>query len=268
MTRRTKGALLAAACAGGGAAIWTLAFHFGHAARFDGRLLDAFRERGLLELGPISTARIQAIVDPKPFLLASELLIAVALVRRRPAMAAAVAGILGCANITSQVLKPLLAEPRGWSVDPSAWPSGHATAAMTLALCAVLLAPRRWRPVAAAGSAVFALGVGGSLLVEGVHFPSDVIGGYLIAGAWTGLAVVALDRTRARGAVVEWSLVASRAAAVAATGLAASLAIWQADQLSRFAVDNTKFVVVAAAIAASTAALLVFSRLPRGRPIA
>jgi len=273
VTARHRGALLAGACLGGAVTVWAVVFHVGGVARFDGRLLDAFRGLGQPGLGPIDTARVQALVDPKPFLLASELLVAAALVRRRPTVALAVAAMLLCANLTSQVLKPLLAAPRGWGVDPSSWPSGHATAAMTLALCGLLIAPRNWRPVVCAAGAVFALAVGGSILVEGGHFPSDVLGGYLVAGVWAGLAVVALDLIEVRRPALarlaptprRWQV---RAAAGVATGVAVGVAMWQTGDVPQFVTDNTKFVVVAAAIALGSAALVAGTRSSRRRPVA
>ena len=54
---------------------------------------------------------------------------------------------------------------------------------MALALCAVLAVPARWRPAAATAGGLFALGVAYAILALGWHFPSDVIGGYLVAGA-------------------------------------------------------------------------------------
>ena len=57
--------------------------------------------------------------------------------------------MLGGAALTSQLLKPLLAAPRPWETSAASeiasgsWPSGHATAAVALALCAVLIVPRR-----------------------------------------------------------------------------------------------------------------------------
>ena len=268
MDRRKTGALLAATSVGGAVAVWALAFRHGETALLDGRLLDGFRHRAVPGIGALDTERIVWLVDPKPFVLASELLIAAALVRRRLAVAAAIAGILGCANLTSQILKPLLADPRGWSVGAEAWPSGHATAAMTLGLCAVLAVPRRWRPVAAAGGAAFAVGVGGSILLEGVHFPSDVLAGYLVAGAWTGVAVVALEATRRRGLRLARPRLAAGATVASAVAAGATVAVWQRDALARFAVENTKFVVVAGAIALGTTAVIAAMQLPRRRLLA
>ena len=105
--------------------------------------------------------------------------------------------------MTTQLLKPLLAEPRSVlpgdiAVGAISWPSGHATAAMSLALCSVLAAPARLRPAVAALGAVFAVAVSYSFLTLGWHYPSDVFGGYLVATAWTLLGIAALLAVRGR----------------------------------------------------------------------
>ena len=63
---------------------------------------------------------------------------------------------------------------------------------MMLALCAVLVSPRRLRPLVALLGTALAVGVSYSILVLGWHFPSDVLGGFLVAGGWTSLTLAGL----------------------------------------------------------------------------
>ena len=139
--------------------------------------------------------------DTLPYACAGLLCIAVALARRRGWRALAVACLLAVTGATTQVLKHALAQPRieHWlpeQVATNSWPSGHSTAAMTLALCAVLVAPPALRGVAAMLGGAFAVGVAYAVLVLGWHYPSDVLGGFLVAGLWTSLAVAVLHRRR------------------------------------------------------------------------
>jgi hypothetical protein len=100
------------------------------------------------------------------------------------------------------LLKPLLAGPRdpvqGVVLGTASWPSGHATAAMSLALCSVIAAPPRRRPAVAAAMAAFAVAVSYSFLELAWHYPSDVLGGFLVAGTWTLLGIAGLSIVQAR----------------------------------------------------------------------
>ena len=76
------------------------------------------------------------------------------------------------------------------------FPSGHAMGSMTLAATALFLAwNTRWRwPVAVAGL-VFVPCVGLSRVHLGVHYPSDILGGWCAALAWvTGVHVLLFHR--------------------------------------------------------------------------
>lgn len=122
----------------------------------------------------------------------------VALWRRRRDLAAVAITTLAGANLTTFVLKPLLAhaDPLGGEAQrklDASFPSGHATAAMSMALVAVIVAPRRWRPWVALFAALYAATVGVALVLRFDHYPSDVVGGYLVATAWAAaMAAIAL----------------------------------------------------------------------------
>jgi undecaprenyl-diphosphatase len=79
--------------------------------------------------------------------------------------------------------------PSLWiSSAPERWfgfPSGHALAATALATALTVLAwPTRLRWWVAAGSACFVLLVSAARLYLGVHYPSDVLAGWLASLAW------------------------------------------------------------------------------------
>jgi len=148
---------------------------------------------------PLVEAPANAMLDllyPPFFAAWGILLVAVALRRRLPWVALAVAILLPLAPFSAELLKPLLAHPHDQLgptyITNASWPSGHATAASALAWCAVLVAPPARRMVVAVLGAVFALAIGVSLLVLAWHMPSDVLGGYLLATFWASLAFAAL----------------------------------------------------------------------------
>jgi membrane-associated phospholipid phosphatase len=178
-------------------ATWYAAFHIWVVEQADRSLYRGFGELGTRP--PISSLAnsIAELCDPKPYVFLGAVAVLVAVARRRPLLAVAIGLILLGANETTQLLKPLLVHPRAASLfgDPgpaSSWPSGHATAAMSLALCGVLATPSRVRPFVSAAGAAFAVAVAYSVIALGSHYPSDVIGGFLVAGIWTLLAAAAV----------------------------------------------------------------------------
>jgi membrane-associated phospholipid phosphatase len=189
--------IAAAGFAAGAALVWAVAFETARGVRLDARALGDFMDAGQSRVHTL--AEIAAhLADPLPFAVLSAGVLAVAYTRGGVPLAGMVGVVLVGAGITAQLLKQLTADPRGIdlvplaNVAPAAWPSGHATAAASLACCLVAVAPARWRPLAIAAGGAFVLAVGCSVLVLGWHFPSDVVGGACVAAAWTlcGLAAV------------------------------------------------------------------------------
>ena len=206
------------------------------------------------------------LADPVPYLLVGVALILVAIARGLAWRAAAVAVLLVATGASTQAVKHLLAQQRfeAWlgvhQVGAAAWPSGHSTAAMTLALCAVLVAPAALRPLVAVCGGAFAAGVGYAVLVLGWHFPSDVLGGFLMAGTWTALAVAALrvvepprEPAVARRRGVDPGL--GLGVAVAAGLAAALVAVVPRDAVTLYASERPTLVVGALVLAAVAGAL-------------
>ena len=266
MLRRSESALIGVAAAVVLLVItWFLAFHVGLFHHADERILAGFTDLHRPRVDPIASF-IAHLCNPEPFVLLGSCVILVALIRRRFGVALVIAMILLGANVTTQLLKPLLAEPRSVlpgdiAVGAISWPSGHATAAMSLALCSVLAAPARLRPAVAALGAVFAVAVSYSFLTLGWHYPSDVFGGYLIATAWTLLGIAALLAVRGRAPAelgVELAerrslgstLRAPAGALLAALMALALLLIVRPHQVVSYAQAHHAFVIGAGAIAA------------------
>jgi membrane-associated phospholipid phosphatase len=247
---------------------WFCAFHVAFLKRADEQIFLGF---GGLHRARLDAAanRIAHLCNPHPFTYLALAPVLIAGVRRRPRLALAVAAILLGANVTTQLLKPLLAEPRTTSVfagkvlvDAASWPSGHATAAMTLTLCLVLAVPARLRPYVAAVGALFTIAVVYSFLTLGWHFPSDVLGGFEVAATWTLLVVGCLWLSRAPEPVAPgvrasaWRALGPTVfALLGALGLVALAVIARPAQVVVYARGHTTFMVGATVIAG--AALLI-----------
>ena len=266
---------------------WFAAFHIGLFERADQSVFRGFADLSQHPQVGNFASFVAGLCDPQPFLYLAAIPVAVALLRGRPRLAIAIAAILLGANVTTELLKPLLAHPRAdWllggrtPVDAASWPSGHATAAMSLALTSVLAVPGRLRPVFAVLGAVFAVAVSYSFRTLGWHYPSDVFGGFLVAATWT-LAVVAalLSAEEQRARPVREPPSISRAARVSlrdaltppgvallgALALACAVVIARPHQVVVYVRAHEVFVVGATAIGAmalvlATGLMLVLRR--------
>jgi membrane-associated phospholipid phosphatase len=267
----------AALCVLGLAATWALAELVPVVHWRDAVALNDFTELGRPRVDRLANGLLD-LLNPLLYTLWASLLVAVALLRRRPRVALAVAVVLPAAPLSAELLKPLLAHPHDhigyqW-IGAASWPSGHATAAMTLVLCALLVAPHRLRPTIAVLGGAFAIAVGFSLLILAWHMPSDVLGGYLLAALFGSLALAALCAAEQRrptlarggrhGAAVSslrrpetrWrseDLLAP--AGILLTGVLATViaALIRAGQVESFADDHRLVLVSAASIAALVA---------------
>lgn len=205
MSRRPLTLLtLALACALGALLVWLAAFSVPFGQRLDASALAAFGVVAQPRLEP-SIHGVASLANLFPLVIIASALVCVALLRRRWLMAAVVPVILLAANGFTQLAKPGLAHPRIVELSgiegvyPASWPSGHSTVAMSLALCAVLVAGPGLRPFAAMLGSAYAIAVGYSLVALGFHLPSDVLGGFLVAATFTLLGAAALARIEGVG---------------------------------------------------------------------
>lgn len=82
----------------------------------------------------------------------------------------------------------------------SSFPSSHAAASMSLTLVIILLLwPTKWRKLSLCIGGVYVFLVGLSRMYLGAHYPTDVLGGWLLAAAWITLLSLAVGKIPKRG---------------------------------------------------------------------
>jgi membrane-associated phospholipid phosphatase len=222
-------------CAALALGVFLFALHTARGSSWDAQiLLAATAGRDIPSVQSASEGLVDTISIGSLVLLGGGLVaVALLLGRARAALGAVI--LVGGANATTQVLKPLIGDDR--------FPSGHATVAMSVALAAVLVSPPAWKLVTGLLGGAYAAGVGVSLVIQAAHYPSDVAAGYLVAGAWAG-AVAALlpepsERPRRRS--TRAGLVAT-GLAVAAFAVAVGVAVAEHPGIVIRVEDRTKLV--------------------------
>ncbi|HEX6461654.1 MAG TPA: phosphatase PAP2 family protein [Candidatus Saccharimonadales bacterium] len=107
---------------------------------------------------------------------------------------------IGGAAVINLFLKSIFQRPRPdlWQhlVEETGYsfPSGHAMTSSAVAFVLVLLCwHTRWRWWVVAGATVYMISVGVSRLYLGVHYPSDIVGGWCISIAWVWVVKQVID---------------------------------------------------------------------------
>ncbi len=210
-TRHARRALGLVVLGGGvAAALGVLAFAW-IAARVRLGATQAFDDAVLRYLGAHQRPWLAAAMLEITFLgtgtvvamLAAVAALFLALTRQRTAAWLLLWATLG-GLVLNNLLKHLFDRPRprifSWGTHAltTSFPSGHAMSAAavygTVALLAARLAARRATRVAVvAAAAVVVLLVAFSRLYLGVHYPTDVVAGLLVGGAWAAFCAAALE---------------------------------------------------------------------------
>jgi len=124
-------------------------------------------------------------------------------IRRKWAWAVLWLGGVAGAGAIAYVLKHIVARPR-----PELWerlvvetgyslPSGHAVASMAVAACVVIMLwHTKWRRLAIVLGSLYVVLIGFTRLYLGVHYPTDVLAGWLIASVWLIIVGLLLGKLR------------------------------------------------------------------------
>ena len=245
-----------------------------------GQLLDYVALTG----NSIGRARVETVVDRVlngisilSLTVATVTVGFIALIRRRVALAVGALLLIAGANVTTQVVKALVARP-DLGIDPeragvgNSLPSGHTTIAASVAVAFVLVLPAKARATGAMIAAVFAALAGVATLSAGWHRPSDAVAALLVVGGWAAAASLFIVVVQRRHGGVEYgppSTYATVFLTLISLGLlaGAAIALYLTNQALDVAVDDLSRKRLFAAYAggalgiAGTAGLVVASVL-------
>jgi undecaprenyl-diphosphatase len=191
---RYAGALVALA------ALWLAMLVLG-GGPLDARVYEALYAGGRPAL--VIVARILTALGEPTVLIGAGFLVAAWLwIRGRGRFAISLLSVILIGRGLSEVQKYWIArarpdlEPHLVVVKTSSFPSGHATSSMIfyLTLALALTAPGRWRLIAASAAVLLALIIGTSRVMLGVHWPSDVVGGWAFGLLWVMLTLRPAER--------------------------------------------------------------------------
>ncbi|MFD0025935.1 phosphatase PAP2 family protein [Streptomyces sp. NPDC058382] len=179
--------------------------------RLDRTVSEALHRRAVAEPGLVRVNRVLTDWLWDPWTMRALIAVAVVILWWRGAglLAGWLAATALLAGLLQQGIKAAVGRERPRWPDPvdsahyAAFPSGHAMTAVVS--CGMLLwllrrygaGPRVWR-AALAVACVSVLGVGVTRLYLGVHWPSDVLGGWLLGAALTAFAMAGFDRHESR----------------------------------------------------------------------
>lgn len=188
------------AASGSGTLLLTIAVLRGWTQAADAWLFARLSRRGGEPAGPVATG-LRDLSALGGDMLRSLFLIGCLvglLAAGRPATALALLAICLPARLVAFAVKALLRRPRpdrdahGLATFTTSFPSGHSFMAVVVYLSAALLIPRDPALVAAAAcyALLISLLVGATRFAFGVHWPSDILVGWLAGLAWVSGALL------------------------------------------------------------------------------
>jgi membrane-associated phospholipid phosphatase len=166
-----------------------LAYRLPSAGHLDAEILSEFTVSNGSFLD-FAASLVERIADWLPQVILVAVACLIGLRSGRPQGATAAVVLVAGVALLTQALKVILVNPRyqpilgHHQISSTGFPSGHSAGALALAFAFFFAVPPSWRRPAAAVGAVLVVAVGVSLLALGLHYPSDVLAGWLVAAGW------------------------------------------------------------------------------------
>ncbi|MDR3662752.1 MAG: phosphatase PAP2 family protein [Mycobacterium sp.] len=183
--------------------------HWSWPTELDSALLDSACRYGVAHPGWVRGWKVFCTVfGPWTFQMIAAVVAIVALVRRQPRTAIFLLVAVELSGFVTEIAKDLAHRARPLTAlthEPTwSFPSGHAlgTIAGALALCAVLrVTDLAWRRFVVGLCAVIVLAVGVGRVVLNVHYPTDVLAGWLLGYLWILMCLPILASRRSTDSI-------------------------------------------------------------------
>lgn len=197
------------ACVVGFVLVLTFAYWVGPTERLDRSVLDAISTSTDTSTNHVAYVGFQVVNFRPTWVLVGAIAVLIALAQGRLRDAVIAAALVAGTGGLDLALKALLANPRyqpvpiGSDAYPwkDAFPSGHSAGSLAFSLAFLTVVPTSWQRRTAAAGIVFTLYISFGVLVLNYHYPSDVLGGWLLAaGWWFALLALPWFRTEAASA--------------------------------------------------------------------
>jgi membrane-associated phospholipid phosphatase len=189
------------ACVASLVVLVSAAYEIGPVARLDDSVLSTLRTPPGSLLNEVAFG-VEQLVAPLAWVVAAALACLLAIALRCPHRGIFAAALIGGTAVIDLTLKVVLEHPRyqpapgepfEWYPISTAFPSGNSAGALAIALAFLFVVPSSWRRPAAAIGIAFTLAVSLGLLILNYHYPSDILGGWLVALGWFFALLAALS---------------------------------------------------------------------------
>lgn len=188
------------ACIAGLGLVLVFAYWVGPLERLDRSVLDALSAPTGSFANEAAYAAVK-LADPVAFVIAATVAALIGLARGRIWDAVFAVALIAGTGLLDLALQALISHPRyrpipaeGAYPFDNSYPSGHSAGALAISLAFLAVVPPSWRRPTAAVGALYTLAVSFSLPIVNYHFPSDVLGGWLLAAGWWFALLAAFGR--------------------------------------------------------------------------
>jgi membrane-associated phospholipid phosphatase len=173
--------------------VYAIFVHTYHGQRVDD---EALAGRAVAERGTDAALHLLNTITVGSLVVAVAVLVAQALIRRRPDLSLVAAALIGASVLSAELLKHVLLTRPELAVGPlphPSYPSGHTAVAFSVGVAATLCVPVHLRRRTALIAVAYASAIGIATVAAGWHRPSDAAGSLLLVIVFAAVIAAVTD---------------------------------------------------------------------------